>query len=84
MREILGEKCYTAKEVAEITGMSVFTTRKKLRLGEIRSFRVGWDYYVKENAIREFTDGTHTPYKKLGRPKKESADSQAQTTEGKQ
>ena len=78
MKEILGEKCYTAKEVAEITGMSVYTTRKRCRNGEIRFFRIGYDLYIKESALREFTDGLYQ------RKNQQPGASDNKTTEDKQ
>ena len=81
MKEILGEKCYTSDEVAQILGMAVRTAREKCRLGVIRSFRIGRAMYVKESALREYTDGNREPFCKHYTRKKQpgAADNDVKT-----
>ena len=67
MKEILGEKCYTSEEVAQMLGIALRTVREKCRLGVIRSFRLGRTMYVKEDAIREYTDGNRESFRKHSR-----------------
>lgn len=47
---------YTAQQVAKILNCSYQTVIKLIKSGDIKSFRVGADYRVRESHLKEFME----------------------------
>lgn len=59
MKEILGEKCYTVEEAAQILGIGKQTLQVMYRkTGKPKTFLLSRTVYISESAIREFIAGT--------------------------
>ena len=56
MKDILGEKYYTRKEVAEMLGVSLDHIEKETLKGRIKAVRIGQIVCVSETAIRKYLD----------------------------
>ena len=54
MKEILGEKYYTRKEVADMLGVSPNFIIKETLKGKIKAVRIGQIVCVSETAIRDY------------------------------
>ena len=84
MKEILGEKCYTAQEVADMLGVTKQTVFERNKNGSLKGTYIGRRLYVTETEIRAFLRGGNGyRIQQPNRRKKAAADSQAQTTETK-
>ena len=59
MKNILGEKYYTRKEVADMLGVSVDYITKATLKGKIKAVRIGQIVCVPETAIRDYME-SHT------------------------
>ena len=59
MKDILGEKYYTRKEVADMLGVSLDYITKETLKGGIKAVRIGQIVCVSETAIRDYMEA-HT------------------------
>ena len=57
MKEILGERCYTAQETADMLGISRWTVYARYKAGGIRGALIGRRLYFAETEIRAFLRG---------------------------
>ena len=63
MKEVLGIKLYTLKEVGELLGVQTQTASKYVAEGKIKSRIIGGVKYVSEDGLKDFllsTDKTAT------------------------
>lgn len=50
-------KVYRLKEVLEILDIGESKARQLLKTGELKSFKVGWEYRIPQSAIEEYMKG---------------------------
>jgi predicted site-specific integrase-resolvase len=63
MKEVLGIKLYTLKEVGELLGVQAQTASKYVAEGKIKARVIGGVKYVSEDGLKDFllsTDKTRT------------------------
>ena len=60
MKEILGEKLYTAQEVADMLGISRWTVYARYKAGSMKGAFVGRRLYFAETEIRAYLRGGNT------------------------
>ncbi len=58
-RVIAGVKIYTLPEVAELLQCNKMTARTYVRTGRLPANKVGKNYLITEDSLREFITGTH-------------------------
>lgn len=72
MKEILGEKCYTVEEAAQILGIGKQTLQVMYRTaGKPKTFLLSRTVYISEGSLREFIAGTEGINTKPKRRKKD-------------
>ena len=54
MKEVLGVKLYTLKEVGELLGVQQQTASKYVQLGKLKARVIGGAKYVSEENLKEF------------------------------
>ena len=54
MIEVDGMKAYTVKETAELLHLTIWTIRKYIREGKLKSRKIGPKYYILSDEIKEF------------------------------
>lgn len=54
MKEVLGVKLYTLKEVGELLGVQAQTASKYIQQGRLKARTIGGCKYVSEDNLRDF------------------------------
>lgn len=54
MEKLLGNNLYSVRDMAQLLKCSPYTVRLKIRKGELKSRKLGVEYYSTEEELKEF------------------------------
>lgn len=55
--EVKGEKYYRLIELTELLGLHIATLRKKIKENRLKGKKIGREYIIREDALKDFLDG---------------------------